>query len=200
MVSFLGKRRLLLPEDLWSQLDDPGRQAIVYHELAHLRRRDDWVRSAALRLLRIRVRDRGNGIPAEDFVPKGLLDAYPDSWAKASFKYITTKKGWAQSRPPQFFTDLTYQVQMDQTNYAWEFEQWATDLHAYAAPFQHGVYRLSNGAYFSNVPQSTTLFGLMYTAIRAKDLKPSITGTINGGGPDFELRTFNSNVYVRKGP
>lgn len=109
-----------------------------------------------------------------------LLDAYPDSWAKASFKYITTKKGWAQSRPPQFFTDLTYQVQMDQTNYAWEFEQWATDLHAYAAPFQHGVYRLSNGAYFSNVPQSTTLFGLMYTAIRAKDLKPSITGTING--------------------
>jgi len=28
----------------------------------------------------------------------------------------------------------------------------------------------------------------------------SIVGTINGGGPDFELRTFNSNVYVRKGP
>ncbi|HKQ46924.1 MAG TPA: M56 family metallopeptidase [Phycisphaerae bacterium] len=44
MVSFIGKRRLLLPTDLWSQLDEPGRQAIVYHELAHLRRRDDWVR------------------------------------------------------------------------------------------------------------------------------------------------------------
>ena len=28
----------------------------------------------------------------------------------------------------------------------------------------------------------------------------SIVGTINGGGPAFELRTFNSNVYVRKGP
>jgi hypothetical protein len=27
----------------------------------------------------------------------------------------------------------------------------------------------------------------------------SIVGTINGGGPQFELRTFNSNVYVRKG-
>jgi len=27
----------------------------------------------------------------------------------------------------------------------------------------------------------------------------SIVGTINGGGPEFELRTFNSNVYVRKG-
>ena len=28
----------------------------------------------------------------------------------------------------------------------------------------------------------------------------SIFGTINGGGPEFEMRTFNSNVYVRKGP
>jgi hypothetical protein len=27
----------------------------------------------------------------------------------------------------------------------------------------------------------------------------SINGTINGGGPEIELRTFNSNVYVRKG-
>ena len=27
----------------------------------------------------------------------------------------------------------------------------------------------------------------------------SIVGMINGGGPEFELRTFNSNVYVRKG-
>ena len=27
----------------------------------------------------------------------------------------------------------------------------------------------------------------------------SVIGAINGGGPEFELRTFNSNVYVRKG-
>ena len=27
----------------------------------------------------------------------------------------------------------------------------------------------------------------------------SIVGAINGGGPEFELRTFNSNVYVRRG-
>ena len=31
------------------------------------------------------------------------------------------------------------------------------------------------------------------------DIKRSISGTINGGGPDFELRTFEGNVYVRKG-
>lgn len=27
----------------------------------------------------------------------------------------------------------------------------------------------------------------------------SVVGAINGGGPEFELRTFNSNIYVRKG-
>jgi hypothetical protein len=26
----------------------------------------------------------------------------------------------------------------------------------------------------------------------------SIYGTINGGGPDFELRTFNGDIYLRK--
>ena len=27
----------------------------------------------------------------------------------------------------------------------------------------------------------------------------TITGTINGGGPDFDLRTLNGNIYIRKG-
>jgi DUF4097 and DUF4098 domain-containing protein YvlB len=27
----------------------------------------------------------------------------------------------------------------------------------------------------------------------------AIVGAINGGGPEFELRTFNSNIYVRRG-
>lgn len=35
--------RLILPRPLWNELDDAGRRAIVYHELAHLRRRDHWI-------------------------------------------------------------------------------------------------------------------------------------------------------------
>jgi beta-lactamase regulating signal transducer with metallopeptidase domain len=35
--------RLILPAPLWSQLDDPGRRAVVFHELAHVRRYDHWV-------------------------------------------------------------------------------------------------------------------------------------------------------------
>ncbi len=31
------------------------------------------------------------------------------------------------------------------------------------------------------------------------EIDNSIYGSINGGGPDFEMRTFNGNVYVRKG-
>lgn len=44
-----GRQRLLiLPTVLWQELDDVGRRAVVYHELAHLRRRDHWVRWADL--------------------------------------------------------------------------------------------------------------------------------------------------------
>ena len=31
------------------------------------------------------------------------------------------------------------------------------------------------------------------------EVNRSIQGAINGGGPEFELRTFNGNIYVRKG-
>lgn len=31
------------------------------------------------------------------------------------------------------------------------------------------------------------------------EVDKAIYGSVNGGGPDFEMRTFNGNVYVRKG-
>jgi hypothetical protein len=31
------------------------------------------------------------------------------------------------------------------------------------------------------------------------DFNQSIQGSVNGGGPEFEFRTFNGNIYVRKG-
>lgn len=40
--------RLVLPTELWSQLDKTSRRAVLFHELAHLRRRDHWVRWAEL--------------------------------------------------------------------------------------------------------------------------------------------------------
>jgi len=39
-----GAPRLLLPEELWARLDCDQRDALLLHELAHLRRRDHWVR------------------------------------------------------------------------------------------------------------------------------------------------------------
>lgn len=44
MVLGLWRTHLLLPVSLWDQLDPVGRQAILLHELAHVRRRDLWVR------------------------------------------------------------------------------------------------------------------------------------------------------------
>jgi beta-lactamase regulating signal transducer with metallopeptidase domain len=40
----VGRPRLLLPEGLWDDLDEAQRDTLVAHELAHLRRRDHWVR------------------------------------------------------------------------------------------------------------------------------------------------------------
>ncbi|MBN2560566.1 MAG: hypothetical protein JXQ75_06520 [Phycisphaerae bacterium] len=37
------KASLVLPRALWSELDEDGRRAVVFHELAHIRRRDHWV-------------------------------------------------------------------------------------------------------------------------------------------------------------
>lgn len=34
---------LVLPGELWDELDEEGRRAVVRHELAHLRRRDHWM-------------------------------------------------------------------------------------------------------------------------------------------------------------
>ncbi len=45
MVGGLIFPRLIFPAPLWAQLDQPGRRAILVHELAHLHRRDHWVRA-----------------------------------------------------------------------------------------------------------------------------------------------------------
>ena len=34
---------------------------------------------------------------------------------------------------------------------------------------------------------------------RGRGADTSIHGSVNGGGPEFELRTFNGNIYLRKG-
>jgi RND family efflux transporter MFP subunit len=39
-----GRPRLLLPEELWACLDSTQQDAVLTHELAHLKRRDHWVR------------------------------------------------------------------------------------------------------------------------------------------------------------
>jgi beta-lactamase regulating signal transducer with metallopeptidase domain len=44
MLWALGKARVLVPTELWGRLDDAERDALLAHELAHLRRRDHWVR------------------------------------------------------------------------------------------------------------------------------------------------------------
>jgi hypothetical protein len=45
---WLGEARLLLPRRLWENLSAEQRRTLLVHELAHLRRRDHWVRAVEL--------------------------------------------------------------------------------------------------------------------------------------------------------
>jgi len=42
--ALVGRPTLILPQALWERLDDDERDAILAHELAHLKRRDEWAR------------------------------------------------------------------------------------------------------------------------------------------------------------
>src|SRR5207245_2040258 len=49
MLWTFGRRpRLLVPTALWVRLDEDQRTTLLVHEMAHLRRRDHWVRSLEL--------------------------------------------------------------------------------------------------------------------------------------------------------
>ena len=43
-ASLTGPAQLILPAELWARLDDTQQDAVLAHELAHLKRRDHWVR------------------------------------------------------------------------------------------------------------------------------------------------------------
>ena len=43
-VPLAGPPHLVLPEELWGRLDAAQQDAVLAHELAHLKRRDHWVR------------------------------------------------------------------------------------------------------------------------------------------------------------
>jgi RND family efflux transporter MFP subunit len=44
LAGMAGRPRLLLPEELWGRLNDQQKETVLAHELAHLKRRDHWVR------------------------------------------------------------------------------------------------------------------------------------------------------------
>lgn len=87
------KSRLLLPEELWAELDEAGRSAVVMHELAHLRRRDHWTCWAELIACTVYWWH-----PVAWWVRRRLRDEADlccDAWVTALFP--TERRGYAQA-------------------------------------------------------------------------------------------------------
>lgn len=132
-----------------------------------------------------------------------LRDLIPPVWAEASFKYIANRTGWAQSRPPQFFKNPSVQIQMDEINQEWFFDRYAVDLHAFVNRGNNAAYRLANGAYASIFPDNA-INGVFHTAIRKRDLIPTVQGTVHGDWlfttmPDAEGDLINSILSAAPG-
>ncbi|MEM7035968.1 MAG: C25 family cysteine peptidase, partial [Bacteroidota bacterium] len=104
-----------------------------------------------------------------------LSDIQPNLWNESSFKYIPTKRGWAQSRPPQFFEDPTVNVEMSPLQMAWDFSLRTEQLHALIHSIGlKGLPEYFLGNFRSNgVPPD----GVMFTTIDHRTLEPDIQNT-----------------------
>jgi hypothetical protein len=107
-----------------------------------------------------------------------FTDTYPALWSVGSFKYIPTKEGWSQSKPPQFFDDLTEALVLDKISREWNFEPFTEQLHCLIHSFgtqeQNGRPDYFFGGYGSN---SAPPFGIVYTPIDQHSLKPTVQNT-----------------------
>jgi flagellar hook assembly protein FlgD len=132
-----------------------------------------------------------------------IAEVLPPAWASASFKYIDGRKGWAQSRPPQFFKDATTSMSISRVNYDWSFDPWHRDLHIFGDPGMDANYKMSNGVFSSNL-NSYGWNGILHTPIDYRTLIPGYMGTVNGDWdldilPDDEVDLRNSIMAAKHG-
>lgn len=123
-----------------------------------------------------------------------LADISPVVWAEASFKYIQDRRGWAQSRPPQFYKDPTQRIYMDKNLREWAFDTRSSEISVLIVEGEDAVYRLDNGVYQSKQPP-TTINGIMYTPISHRTLVPGIQG-INLGDWQYLDMPGASNALI----
>ena len=102
-----GCPRLLIPIDLWDRLDEVKQDALLVHELAHLRRRDHWVR-----ILELAVTSLYWWCPVSWWVRRALRDAEErccDAWVVWRFRArparmprrFWTRSTFSPKRPPR---------------------------------------------------------------------------------------------------
>ena len=75
-----------------------------------------------------------------------LRDVSPVSWSNSSFKYIANRSGWAQSKFGQFKKDRFKNLEVDEIQQEWSFENYGIEYEFYVANGSGNYRDASNGA------------------------------------------------------
>jgi hypothetical protein len=123
-----------------------------------------------------------------------LADVSQILWAEATFKYIAGKSGWGQSVGPQFLKDGTENMLMNPVQLEWQMENRIADIHVSFDPDNNAIYRMSNGAFGSELSEPPN--GVLYTTFNRRLLEPGIQGTIHGDWAYMDPATAQTDLIA----
>ena len=115
---------------------------------------------------------------------------YTSPWSLRSFRFALTVAGSVTSTAPFSEVKANLKLRSDQGDVYTDFDLQLRQDSSDPNP---------NVSIDLDRPRGDNARQRVDDARRRVEVDKAIYGSINGGGPDFEMRTFNGNVYVRKG-
>lgn len=124
-----------------------------------------------------------------------LADAVPSLWANASFRYINTKRGWAQAEVPQFTKDKLEKVEVDLLQDKWNFSKVFYDVQVRNKP-NDTEFSIDQAAVSvqSSLTVSGILGGVCYAMIDGLTLDVKSVTSISGTTKPVVLAEFPAQI------
>ncbi|MDP5169613.1 MAG: C25 family cysteine peptidase, partial [Bacteroidia bacterium] len=111
-----------------------------------------------------------------------LADITPRVWSSASFKYIPTRTGWAQSQLPQFQKNTYNNMNLNTLGQRWEFAKFASEYEFTTREGSNTSFNFSiNGGLIADLSLSGVYSDqVAYVILDQYTLKPKLSAPISG--------------------